>query len=172
MKKQWNTYGVRSGLMTWLVFMVILSGCGGAPPIADGEVVSIWHGFSRLVMQDAITGRVGTEIFVKEGYVLFAKATEQGMAFVAINTEELSSAKVCDIVTCGNIVNIKTWGEFRQWLVEEQGWTAQIIPLAVRIGKWAAEQATRLQPTIFVIPAGIDAPSALDVLGFEEGIDQ
>jgi hypothetical protein len=156
-----------------LLIAVSLASCSPAiapPPIPDGEVVNVFAGTARLIVRDALAGRVATDIYVYDHWVMFAKALQagDGWAFTVIDTAKLETKPACEVVTCGNLVNIKTWTGFREWLTAN-GWTGQILPLAVRLGKLA--QTTF--PTMIVLPVGTSI-DPLEVIEFDiqEGIDQ
>jgi len=148
-----------NSILSHVMFVLVvlaLTACSGPLPIApivDGEIVALYPGTTQYIASQALEGAPGTQILFKENLVVFARYIEDGYGFVVVDSS--AKAAVTDVSKVGgNLVNCKTWTEFKDWLTAN-GWQA-IGPSLVTAWQWLFELANTALPTFYIMPSGFD----------------
>lgn len=151
----------------------------GGLPVGPGEVTYISARTSEFIVNQALSGRPGTEILLNpsNNIVTFARTYNQG--FTGWTSISQAAGAVDDFATAtggGNAANPAEWRLLRNAMVDN-GWRTvapKDIPEWVkvtlaRILAAAANVATNSFVTFMVVPVGYDLPGAQDIL-CEQGV--
>ena len=154
------------GVMAVVISVMTLASVGifknPGPVIPDGNVVGIHPGTALYIMDQALSGRVGYQIFenaaIPGANLWIGAIRDDGVGFVLTG----NTSGVRDIINCGgNIANCRTVSSLVEW-AKSTGWKlipASDIPVNIRIAVKAAITArvalAAVNETAFVfIPAG------------------
>jgi hypothetical protein len=98
-----------------LAASVLLASCAGAPPaIIEGEVISLYHQTAEWIIDGCMNGACSSEIFTNGKLVVYARPFVENVAFV-VTSKGIPTEKLTGVL--GNLVNVDTWGAFKEWMV-------------------------------------------------------
>jgi hypothetical protein len=151
-------------LLVFVATVVVLLAAvfSGVAPIGS-NVESLQIGSTLWGMQQAIAGKAGTTMLMKDSAILFVWNVQDGMAFAAINGASREPIKeFVQIAKQGNLVNVKTMNDLCQFL-SINGWkavTAAEVPATVKaaLATGAFAQMAQSMVTFVVIPEGLEVP--------------
>jgi hypothetical protein len=135
-----------------VIWALLLTGCaGGGPEILDGQVINIFHSTAEWIVDGCKAGACGSEIFTKGNLIVYSRPFLENASFI-ITSDGIPTDKLSQVT--GNLVNLRTWDQFRAWMLEN-GWTlassGPALQMALEIG--ASISAMELVP-IFSIALG------------------
>ena len=134
-----------------LCLITVTTACASAPPSpVDGDVVNLFYGTSRYIVNQAGMLQSGTQLFESSELYVFARGYSQGFGFVPVDKATLEVVNDPGVLR-GNLVNLKTWQEFRDFLTSHGFEILQSVPAAVQA--FVASTANTLT-TFYVLPAG------------------
>jgi hypothetical protein len=162
-----KTNSFQQTIILFALLQLLISGCGAAP--LDGEAVNLFYGTSQWIIDGCIYGECGSQIFynAQTQLVVYARPFLDGVAFVV----EKNGAVVKDPQGfSGNLVNLRTWHGFRDWLIASG--FAQVVDSAVYRAYMVSLTARELVPIFAIGVSPGFVPDVLDkVIPAAEEID-
>lgn len=141
------------------------------PPIAAGDVVGLYPGSTNRLLDLAIKGEQGAQLYYQEttgNTTAFREIYDDMWEFTCFNVKDLNN---CTGSLTGNVARTKDWQGIKTML-EDLGFK---IVSGVEFASYYTTQAflqfvSNATPTILVLPIGVDGELYNAII--QEGIDQ
>lgn len=143
---------ILSILILSLILSLLMSGCAAyapavqsVPQIMNGDVMGVQGGTARWIVEQALAGKAGAEVWFNGENYLFGAPIGPNYGFVQLNTQGTDPINICG----GNIASCATWKGLVAYLAE-RGWH-KLASLPADIVTYSMQFAGSLT-TLMVVP--------------------